>query len=106
MRHTIVLHHMHLSLQVTVAEEMRKPLYSMSAGELGYSAGEVERRLHKVLELSTKWGAILLIDECDVFLEKRTTSNIERNKLVSGKLKFPLPSRASYFRVKLNTPLV
>ena len=75
-----------------VAEEMKKPLYSMSAGELGSTAGEVEDQLHKVLELSTKWRAILLIDECDVFLEKRTTSDLERNKLVSGKtsfLKFP-----------------
>ena len=67
-----------------VAEEMKKPLYSMSAGELGSTAGEVENQLHKVLELSTKWRAILLIDECDVFLEKRTTSDLERNKLVSG----------------------
>ncbi|KAF6220900.1 hypothetical protein HO133_002580 [Letharia lupina] len=69
-----------------VAEEMRKPLYSMSAGELGHSANEVEEQLHKVLELSTKWGAILLIDECDVFLERRTTSDLERNKLVSGEM--------------------
>ena len=70
-----------------VAEEMKKPLYSMSAGELGHTAREVEERLHKVLELSTKWGAILLVDECDVFLEQRTTSDLERNKLVSGEMR-------------------
>ena len=69
-----------------VAEEMKKPLYSMSAGELGHTAGEVEQQLHKVLELSTKWRAVLLIDECDVFLEQRTTSDLERNKLVSGEM--------------------
>ena len=95
MRHITCLFYLHLSSQVTVAEEMRKPLYSMGAGDLGDSASQVEERLHKVLELTTKWGAILLIDECDVFLEQRTTSDLERNKLVSGKLKFPLPSRAS-----------
>ena len=83
---------------MTVAEEMRKPLYAMSAGELGDTAGEVEKRLHNVLELSTKWGAILLIDECDVFLEQRTTSDLERNKFVSGEMSlfsfvtFVLPS--------------
>ena len=71
-----------------VAEEMKKPLYSMSAGELGSHAEEVERQLHQVLELSTKWRAVLLIDECDVFLEKRTTSDLERNKLVSGEMSF------------------
>ncbi len=63
----------------------------MSAGELGHTAGEVEQQLQKVLELSTKWGAILLIDECDVFLEKRTTSDLERNKLVSGEKSHPHP---------------
>ncbi|KPM40505.1 hypothetical protein AK830_g6047 [Neonectria ditissima] len=67
----------------SVAETMQKPLYGMSAGELGNSAGEVEQSLHRVLELSTRWGAVLLLDECDVFLERRSTSNLQRNKLVS-----------------------
>ncbi|KAF2733347.1 P-loop containing nucleoside triphosphate hydrolase protein [Polyplosphaeria fusca] len=65
------------------AEELRRPLYAVSAGELGYSAGEVESKLRKVLEISTKWGAVLLIDECDIFLEQRTVSDIERNKIVA-----------------------
>ena len=83
---------------MTVAEEMRKPLYSMSAGGLGHTAGEVEQRLHHVLELSTKLGAILLIDECDVSFEQRTTSDLERSKFVSGEMSilsfvtFALPS--------------
>ena len=80
----------HPDLRMIVAEGMKKPLYSMSAGELGHTAHEVEERLHKVLELSTKWGAILLVDECDVFLEQRTTSDLERNKLVSGETRCQL----------------
>lgn len=67
----------------SVSEAMRKPLYSMSAGELGLTAEEVELNLSRVLELSKKWGAVLLLDECDVFLEKRSTSDLHRNKLVS-----------------------
>lgn len=62
---------------------MEKPLYSMSAGELGNQAVEVERNLQRVLELSTKWGAVLLLDECDVFMVKRSTSDLHRNQLVS-----------------------
>lgn len=31
-----------------------------------------------------KWRAILLIDECDVFLERREKKDIERNAVVSG----------------------
>jgi SpoVK/Ycf46/Vps4 family AAA+-type ATPase len=66
-----------------VAEEMRSPLYSIGAGELGESADEVEGNLRRVLEISTKWGAVLLLDECDVFLEQRSSKSLQRNKLVS-----------------------
>lgn len=62
---------------------MKKPLYSIGAGELGIQAEEVERNLQRVLEISTKWGAVLLIDECDVFMVKRSTSDLQRNQLVS-----------------------
>ncbi|KAF1845411.1 P-loop containing nucleoside triphosphate hydrolase protein [Cucurbitaria berberidis CBS 394.84] len=67
----------------SVSEKMRKPLYSMSAGELGETASEVEGSLTSVLGLTSKWGAILLLDECDIFLERRTTTDIRRNRLVS-----------------------
>ncbi|KAF5640605.1 TOB3 (member of AAA-ATPase family) [Fusarium sp. NRRL 52700] len=67
----------------SVAEIMQRPLYNMSAAELGDVAQEVEQKLDCALELSTRWGAVLLLDECDVFLECRTTSDIRRNKLVS-----------------------
>lgn len=62
---------------------MRSPLYTIGAGELGESADEVENNLRRVLEISTKWGAVLLLDECDVFLEQRSSKSVQRNKLVS-----------------------
>ncbi|KAF5976572.1 TOB3 (member of AAA-ATPase family) [Fusarium coicis] len=67
----------------SVAEIMQSPLYNMSAADLGDVAQEVEQKLDCALELSTRWEAVLLLDECDVFLECRTTSDIKRNKLVS-----------------------
>ena len=57
----------------------------MSASELGETATEVEESLEQVLELSSKWNAILLLDECDMFLEARSSADIRRNRLVSGK---------------------
>ena len=67
----------------SVAEEMRRPLYFLSAGELGDTVHAVEENLQEVLEISTKWNAVLLLDECDIFLEKRTTSDLQRNKLIT-----------------------
>ena len=32
---------------------------------------QLETALSQVLELSTRWGAVILIDEADVFLEQR-----------------------------------
>ena len=63
----------------------------MSASELGETATEVEDSLEQVLELTSKWNAILLLDECDMFLEARSAADIPRNRLVSGEfLTFPL----------------
>ncbi|KAL8682482.1 MAG: hypothetical protein Q9186_001429 [Xanthomendoza sp. 1 TL-2023] len=55
----------------------------MSAGDLGLDSSNVESSLSNVLEMSTKWNAVLLLDEADVFLEQRSAHDLERNKLVS-----------------------
>lgn len=68
-----------------VAEEMKAPLYSMSAAQLGTDAETVEEALRDVLDICAKWDAVLLMDEADVFLERRQMSDIHRNKLVSSK---------------------
>ncbi|KAF4626492.1 hypothetical protein G7Y89_g11663 [Cudoniella acicularis] len=67
----------------SVAESMHIPLYMMSAGDLGTGPNEVEESLQNILEMVAKWDAILLLDECDVYLEERTAHDLERNKLVS-----------------------
>lgn len=67
----------------SVAEDMKVPLYMMSAGDLGISSNEVESSLAKILEMVAKWNAVLLLDECDVFLEARSAHDLERNKIVS-----------------------
>ncbi|KAL8771692.1 MAG: hypothetical protein Q9209_002883 [Squamulea sp. 1 TL-2023] len=67
----------------SVSENIRAPLYIMSAGDLGTTSSDVESSLSNVLEMCTKWNAVLLIDEADVFLEQRSSHDLERNKLVS-----------------------
>jgi SpoVK/Ycf46/Vps4 family AAA+-type ATPase len=43
----------------------------------------LEGELQKILDIAHAWGALLLLDEADVFLEKRTIQDIHRNALVS-----------------------
>jgi hypothetical protein len=66
-----------------VAENLKVPLHTLSSGDLGSDPWEVERELSSILELVARWNAILLLDECDVFLEARSTHELERNKIVS-----------------------
>jgi len=69
-----------------IADDIRRPLYVMMSGELGSDVKTVDERLRRVLRLATKWNAVLLIDEADVFLEKRSSHDLARNSLVSSKL--------------------
>ncbi|PSS00675.1 hypothetical protein BD289DRAFT_450244 [Coniella lustricola] len=68
----------------TVARATGKPLFVVSVAEIGLDASRAERKLEKIFALATKWGAVLLIDEADVFLETRNRhSPPSRNALVS-----------------------
>ncbi|KAL4898155.1 P-loop containing nucleoside triphosphate hydrolase protein [Aspergillus ambiguus] len=66
-----------------VAEYTKRPLYSVTSGELGASANDVERNLNLVLDITETFRAVLLLDEADVFMEKRSSRNIPHNALVS-----------------------
>ncbi|KAJ4153249.1 hypothetical protein LMH87_009745 [Akanthomyces muscarius] len=67
----------------SIAEVARRPLYVMMSGELGTDMETVERHLKRVLELAMTWKAVLLIDEADVFLERRSSHDLARNGIVS-----------------------
>ncbi|BGO98223.1 hypothetical protein NBRC10513v2_001392 [Rhodotorula toruloides] len=66
-----------------VAETLRVPLYTVGAGSLGVQADVLEKRLRDVLDIAQYWGAALLIDEADVFLEARSLHDVARNAMVS-----------------------
>ncbi|KAL8279877.1 hypothetical protein RQP46_007727 [Phenoliferia psychrophenolica] len=65
------------------AELLQVPLYAIGAGELGVHADELERRLRDALDVGLSWGAVVLIDEADVFLEERGVRDVYRNSMVS-----------------------
>lgn len=66
-----------------ISELLKCPLYCVSAGDLGTDSRYLESELQKILDICHAWGAILLLDEADVFLEKRNMQDIHRNALVS-----------------------
>ena len=67
----------------SISELLHVPLYSVTSGELGTYPDNLEQKLSSILTLAQSWGANILIDEADVFLEKRDSNNLERNAIVS-----------------------
>lgn len=43
----------------------------------------LEKSLIRIFQLASHWKAILLLDEADVVVKERTTSDVVRNALVS-----------------------
>lgn len=68
-----------------IAEFTGRPLLSLTVGDIGTTEEKVEETLYYWFNLAEKWGAVMLIDEADVYLERRTTSDLERNGIVSSK---------------------
>ncbi|KAK2006375.1 hypothetical protein LZ32DRAFT_611335 [Colletotrichum eremochloae] len=67
----------------SVAEIAKKPLYSVTCGDIGTNPAEVEKYLESVFHLGKIWDCVVLLDEAEVFLEQRTLQDLQRNALVS-----------------------
>lgn len=82
-----------------IAAFTRRPLMVLTPSDVGNTPGDVEVNLTKMFKRAVSWGAVLLVDEADVFMERRSTSDLARNSLVASKLK-SLPHDSSLIRVK------
>lgn len=63
------------------SEITKKPLYVMEMYELGLKVEEIEGNLDRIFKRVTRWNAVLLMDECDIFLAQRG-SDLRHNVLV------------------------
>jgi hypothetical protein len=69
-------------------------LLSLTCGDIGTDEKTAEEKLSKWFRLAELWGAVMLIDEADIYLEKRATSDLSRNSLVSSKKHLPVEIKA------------
>ncbi|KAK8044489.1 P-loop containing nucleoside triphosphate hydrolase protein [Apiospora rasikravindrae] len=66
-----------------VAECVQRPLYNVSSGDLGTDSTALDAKLTHIMDLASAWNAVLLVDEADVFLSRRTLHDLPRNALVA-----------------------
>ncbi|KAK8058634.1 hypothetical protein PG994_009082 [Apiospora phragmitis] len=65
----------------TIAAHTGRPLYAITCGDLGETLEDIETRLDVHSKRAEKWGAVLLLDEADVFLMKRDWKDTHRNAM-------------------------
>ena len=53
------------------AEIIQRPLYRVHSGQLGLDVAEMEKTLREALIRAQRWGAVMLIDEADVYIRRR-----------------------------------
>ena len=63
------------------AEIIQRPLYRVHSGQLGLNVAAMEIALRDALMRAQRWGAVMLIDEADVYI-KRRDDNIAMNAVV------------------------
>jgi hypothetical protein len=63
------------------SEIIQRPLYRVHSGQLGLNVAEMEIALKDTLTRAQRWGAVMLIDEADVYI-KRRDDNIAANAVV------------------------
>ncbi|KAF5011009.1 hypothetical protein FDECE_2879 [Fusarium decemcellulare] len=71
-----------------LADLGRKPLYRLTSSDIGTDLEKVEKNLNKAFHLGRIWDAagasqVILLDECEVFLEQRNLNDFSRNAVVS-----------------------
>jgi hypothetical protein len=53
------------------SEVIRRPLYRVHSGQLGLGVAAMETALKSALIRAQRWGAVMLIDEADVYIRRR-----------------------------------
>lgn len=56
----------------------------LTSSNIGTDPERVEENLTNSFKTARSWDAILLIDEADVFMERRGPADLVRNSLVAG----------------------
>ncbi|KAI1170292.1 hypothetical protein F4777DRAFT_569791 [Nemania sp. FL0916] len=76
-----------------IAEFLHRPLLALTIADIGTQETKVENELFKWFTLAEAWSAVLLVDEADIFLERRQNRDLGRNGLVAAFLR-----RMEYFK--------
>ncbi|KAH7131774.1 hypothetical protein B0J11DRAFT_576732, partial [Dendryphion nanum] len=67
----------------SVSEYTRRPLLSITTADLGHEPKDLETNLLTFFKNASDWDAVVLLDEADVYLERRDAKDMQRNSIVA-----------------------
>lgn len=76
-----------MNLIECVAISTGRPLLALTIADIVTKEDMIETELSSWFYLAERWKAVLLIDEADIFLERRKHTDLARNGIVSGMFK-------------------
>jgi SpoVK/Ycf46/Vps4 family AAA+-type ATPase len=65
----------------TMAEMTERPLYRIRGGDLGTDPEKLEQHFRSISYMCNEWDCVVLLDDADVFLERRALQDLQRNAL-------------------------
>ena len=78
------------------AEATERPLLSVQAAQLGISPDNIEQNLRAILRKGSRWNAVVLIDEADVYINERGL-DLDQNAIVAAFLRILEQHTATIF---------
>lgn len=69
----------------SIADYAQRPLYTLEGTDFAYEYYSREKGLANVLARASRWNAVVLMDEADVFMQERSMTDYARNEQVSSK---------------------
>ncbi|KAF7519891.1 hypothetical protein G7054_g12948 [Neopestalotiopsis clavispora] len=67
----------------SIADHTHRPLMRICSDELTSTIGGAETKLSNLLFFAKKWDALVLLDEADVFMQRRALYDLTRNTMVA-----------------------
>ncbi|RYC93631.1 hypothetical protein BFJ63_vAg3611 [Fusarium oxysporum f. sp. narcissi] len=66
-----------------LVELARKPLYRLTPYEIGIELNQVENNIKEAFYLGDIWNAVILLDDCDIFLGQGQNQTLSGNSIAS-----------------------
>ncbi|KAK0725502.1 P-loop containing nucleoside triphosphate hydrolase protein, partial [Lasiosphaeris hirsuta] len=70
-----------------IAEKAKRPLYCVDTRDLGSEYKSISKYFQRIMENAAEWNAIVLLDEAEMFLQRRNTKARDSNEKVTAFLR-------------------